>query len=484
MTWGLLSRVNHELPILWVPKGAVKRFFPTGILFRGFSFALTEPEGEDIVDCTSHQPIFPIKYIHVLRAIKGFKDILPNQGARWQYMEGVFRDMATCHGFSEIRIPILEFTDLFARSIGGATDIVEKEMYTFADRDGSSLTLRPEGTAGAVRAILEHHLLTSPLTRKLFYFGPMFRHERPQAGRYRQFYQFGVEALGIEHPLIDVEVISLLWRTFSSMGLTDLTLNMNSIGTPSDREGYIKKLKDYLQTRLEKMCGNCQRRFDTNPLRILDCKVPICQAPIQEAPILRDHLSTESSNHFQQVLEGLTQLNIPFILNNRLVRGLDYYTRTTFEITSPHLGAQSTIGGGGRYDGLVELLGGPSTPAIGFAVGLERVSLLLPEQLPLRIQPLVFVAAFGARGKPEGFRILDQLRQSGIRAETDHKATSLKNLLKAGDKLQADYTIILGDDEVASGVAILRNMTTKTQESLKLVEITQKISTLTKNLSA
>lgn len=481
---GLLSRINHEPPILWVPRGPVKRFFRACISGRGYSPALTEPEGEDIVECTSHQPIFPTKYIHVLRAIKGFKDILPNQGPRWQYMEQIIRDMATCHGFSEIRIPILESTELFARSIGGATDIVEKEMYTFADRDGSSITLRPEGTAGAVRAVLEHHLLTSPLTRKLFYFGPMFRHERPQAGRYRQFYQFGVEALGIEHPLIDVEVISLLWRTFSSLGLADLTLNMNSIGTPSDREGYIKRLRQFLKPKIEKMCGNCQRRFDTNPLRILDCKVPICQTPIQEAPILRDHLSRESSEHFEQVLEGLTQLKIPFILNNRLVRGLDYYTRTTFEIISPHLGAQSTIGGGGRYDGLVELLGGPSTPAVGFAVGLERVSLLLPEQLPLMTKPLFFVAAFGERGKPEGFRILDQLRQSGIRAETDHKAASLKSLLKAGDKLQAHYTIILGDDEVTSGVAILRNMTTKTQESLKLVEITQKISTLAKNFSA
>ncbi len=419
----------------------------------------------------------------MLRAIKGFKDILPDQTSRWQYVETVMRRMATCHGFSEIRIPILELTDLFARSIGGATDIVEKEMYTFPDRDGSSLTLRPEGTAGAIRAVLEHQLLTSPLTRKLFYFGPMFRHERPQAGRYRQFYQFGVEALGIENPLIDVEVISLLWQTFSSLGLTDLTLNMNSIGTPTDREGYITELKRYLEPTIDGMCGNCQRRLRTNPLRILDCKVPICQGPIENAPVLRDHLSPESGQHFQQVLNGLSHLQIPFILNNRLVRGLDYYTRTTFEITSPHLGAQSTIGGGGRYDGLVKLLGGPPTPAIGFAVGLERVSLLLPQKLPIISPPLVFVAAFGERGKLEGFKILDQLRRSGIRADTDHKANTLKNLLKAGDKLNANYSIILGDDEVDSKTATLRNMQTKAQETLKLDEITQRILALSHNFS-
>ena len=419
----------------------------------------------------------------MLRAIKGFKDILPDQSSRWHYMETVFRKMATCHGFSEIRIPLLEFTDLFARSIGGATDIVEKEMYTFADRDGSSLTLRPEGTAGAVRAVLEHRLLTAPQTRKLYYFGPMFRHERPQAGRYRQFYQFGVEALGIEDPLIDVEVISLLWRTFSSLGLTDLTLNMNSIGTQDDRVAYVKELKHYLLGKIDKMCGNCQRRLDTNTLRILDCKVPICQEAIEQAPTLRNHLAPESSDHFQRVLEGLAHLDIPVVLNNRLVRGLDYYTRTTFEITSPHLGAQSTIGGGGRYDGLVELLGGPSTPAIGFAVGLERVSLLLPEVLPLESPPLLFLAAFGQRGKTLGFKILDELRQSGIRADTDHKATTLKTLLKAGDKLEADFTLILGDDEVDSNSAILRNMKTKAQESLKLDEITQRILILFKDLA-
>jgi histidyl-tRNA synthetase len=393
-------------------------------------------------------------------------------------METIAHTLATQSGFSEIRIPIFEFTELYARSIGRATDIVEKEMYTFPDRDGSSLTLRPEGTAGVVRAVLEHHLLESPSTRKLYYLGPMFRHERPQAGRYRQFHQFGVEALGIEDPLMDVEVIALLWRFFCSLGLKDLTLYINSIGNPQDREKYIQELKRFLSTKLEVICGNCQRRYSTNPLRILDCKVPICQQATQEAPTLFDHLSLESATHFQSVLDELTSIGIPFTLNYRLVRGLDYYSRTTFEITSPHLGAQSTIGAGGRYDGLVELLQGPSTPAIGFAVGLERVALLLPEQVSSPQPPLFFVAGFGKEAKPIAFKLLHELREAGIRADTDYKSANLKSLLRSADKLGASYAIILGDDEARSQTVIIRNMTTKTQELMKLEEISQKIQLL------
>ncbi len=411
----------------------------------------------------------------MLRSVKGLKDILPQQASQWQHIETVARTMATQYGFSEIRIPIFEFTELYARSIGGTTDIVEKEMYTFPDRDGSSLTLRPEGTAGVVRAVLEHKLLDSPATRKLFYFGPMFRHERPQAGRYRQFHQFGVEALGIDDPLIDVEVVVLLWQFFLTLGLKDLTLHINSIGTLADREIFIHKLKDYLSPKLSTLCGNCQRRYSTNPLRVLDCKVPMCQEATQDAPILIDYLSDHSNVHFQSVLDGLRSLEIPFSLNHRLVRGLDYYSRTTFEITSPNLGAQSTIGAGGRYDGLFQALQGPSTPAIGFAVGLERVTLLLSEDITCKTAPLVFVAGFGEIGKPTAFKLLHTLRQSGIRADIDHKGKTLKALLRSADKLDADYTIILGDDEVSSGNLILRNMQTKSQEVLNIKEITQRI---------
>ena len=390
-------------------------------------------------------------------------------------METIAHTLASQSGFSEIRIPIFEFTELYARSIGRATDIVEKEMYTFPDRDGSSLTLRPEGTAGVVRAVLEHHLLESPSTRKLYYLGPMFRHERPQAGRYRQFHQFGVEAIGTEDPLMDVEVIALLWRFFCTLGLKDLTLYINSIGNTQDREKYIQELKRFLSSKLKSICGNCQRRYSTNPLRILDCKVPICQQVTQEVPTLFDHLSLNSATHFQSVLDGLTSIGIPFTLNYRLVRGLDYYSRTTFEITSPHLGAQSTIGAGGRYDGLVELLQGPSTPAIGFAVGLERVALLLPEQVSCPLPPLFFVAGFGNEAKPIAFKLLHELREAGIRADTDYKSTNLKSLLRSADKLGACYAIIIGDDEARSQTGLIRNMTTKTQESIKLDEISQKI---------
>jgi len=414
----------------------------------------------------------------VLRSIKGLKDILPHQTPQWRHMETIAHTLAAQSGFSEIRIPIFEFTELYARSIGGATDIVEKEMYTFPDRDGSSLTLRPEGTAGVVRAVLEHHLLESPSTRKLYYLGPMFRHERPQAGRYRQFHQFGVEALGTEDPFMDVEVIALLWRFFCSLGLQDLTLLLNSIGNPQDREKYIQEFKRFLAPKLEAICGNCQRRYSTNPLRILDCKVPICQEATKDAPTLFDHLSLESASHFQSVLDGLTSLGIPYTLNYRLVRGLDYYSRTTFEITSPHLGAQSTIGAGGRYDGLVELLQGPSTPAIGFAVGLERVALLLPEHMASFQPPLFFVAGFGKEAKPIAFKLLHRLRETGLRADTDYKSGNLKSLLRSADKLGASYSIILGDDEARSQTAIIRNMTTKTQESMKLEEIPQKLQAL------
>ena len=414
----------------------------------------------------------------MLRSIKGVKDLLPSQTPSWQFMEATARLWASRYGFSEIRVPIFESTELFARSIGGATDIVEKEMYTFPDRDGSSLTLRPEGTAGVVRAVLEHRLLESINTRKLFYFGPMFRHERPQAGRYRQFHQFGVEAFGIEDPSIDVEIVSLLWNFFVDLGLKDLTLHINSIGTPQDRENYILELKNFLSPSISNFCGNCQRRFTANPLRILDCKVPFCVEATHLAPSIIDLLSHDSRNHFQKVLDGLKDLAIPFSINPRLVRGLDYYSRTTFEITSPHLGAQSTIGAGGRYDSLVELLQGPPTPAVGFAVGLERVSLLLPEGTAQPSSPSVFLAGFGTHGKPAAFKLLHVLRKRGISAETDYKATNLKALLRSADKLSVKFSVIVGDDEVQTGFVLLRNMETKEQESIDVNELPEKITQL------
>ena len=403
----------------------------------------------------------------MIRAIKGIKDILPDQLPRWNVVEGVAHRLARCYGFREIRIPIFEITELYIQSIGGTTDIVEKEMYTFNDRDGTSLTLRPEGTAGVVRAIIEHGLANSPATRKLYYIGPMFRHERPQAGRFRQFNQFGVEFIGSTSPKADVEVISLLWRFFSTLSLPSMTLEINSLGQPPERQRYKAVLLTYLQGKTDRLCGNCQRRMEFNPLRVLDCKVMECRAVTESAPSLIDYLST-SAQHFKDVRAGLEDLGIPYSLNSRLVRGLDYYSMTTFEVTSSSLGAQNAIGAGGRYDGLFEVLGGKSTPALGFAVGLERVISILPESAMPPPSPLVFIAGFGNRGLPASFRLLEALRSKGVTAETDHYGSSLKNLLRSADRLGASFTIILGDEECMQGQVLLRNMYTKEQETIPL----------------
>ena len=413
-----------------------------------------------------------------IRGIKGVKDILPDEVGRWQLVEDTARRLAEVYGFREIRVPVFEATELFARSIGASTDIVEKEMYTFQDRDGSSLTLRPEATAGAVRAYIEHNLNTVPTAQKLYYIGPMFRHERPQAGRLRQFHQFGVEAFGCAEPAADIEVISLLWRFFSALGLPGLTLEINSLGEAGDRSAYKAILLDFLKKREEKLCQNCRRRMATNPLRVLDCKVPECRAATEGAPKLTDHLSAAAHGHFDAVLAGLKTLTIPFLLNSRLVRGLDYYTMTTFEVTCSHLGAQNAVGAGGRYDSLVETLGGPKTPAVGFAVGLERTVLALPDAAAPTPSKLVYVASFGQQGLLTGQRILYDLRALGIRSDTDYRVSSLKAHLKQADRFGAALAVIVGDDEVAKDVVIVRNMVSKEQIEFPLISAAKSILTL------
>ena len=404
----------------------------------------------------------------MIRGIKGVKDIPPSQIPKWNVVEGAAHRLAQLYGFREIRIPIFEPTDLYIRSIGGATDIVEKEMYTFPDRDGSSLTLRPEGTAGVVRAFIEHNFSQDPTCKKLYYIGPMFRHERPQAGRFRQFHQFGVEMVGTKSPHADIEVISLLWRFFSSLELPNLTLEMNSLGEPADRQVYKENLVVFLKLKIDKLCGNCRRRIDSNPLRVLDCKVQQCRAATEDAPKLIDFLSPTSKDHFNQVLAGLDTFSIPYNLNPRLVRGLDYYYMTTFEVSCSSLGAQNAIGAGGRYDGLFETIGGKSTPAVGFAVGLERVLLALPESMIPEPKPWIFVAGFGPLGSQAGLSILNDLRSADITADTDYNASSLKSLLRSADRLSAPFVLIVGDDEVSQNHAILRNMKTKDQENIPL----------------
>lgn len=414
----------------------------------------------------------------MIRGIKGVKDTLPDEMPRWQVIEGAARRFSHLYGFREIRVPVFEMTELFARSIGTSTDIVEKEMYTFQDRDGSSLTLRPEATAGVVRAYIEHNLAASPTAQKFYYLGPMFRHERPQAGRLRQFHQYGVESFGSASPQADVEVISLLWRFLSSLGLPGLTLELNSLGEAGDRPAYKAALVAFLKPLEDKLCQNCRRRIETNPLRVLDCKVPACKAATETAPKLTDHLSPFAREHFEAVRATLDGLRIPYLLNPRLVRGLDYYTLTTFEVTTTHLGAQNAVGAGGRYDGLVEVLGGPKTPAVGFAVGIERVSLMLPEGSLPAAANTVFVAGFGPLGLEAGVKLLDELRFLGVPADADFRASSLKTLLRQADRLRATYCAILGDDEVAKGTLILRHMQTKEQQVVPLGKAASSIAAL------
>ncbi|HVG01982.1 MAG TPA: histidine--tRNA ligase [Nitrospira sp.] len=413
----------------------------------------------------------------MIKAIKGVKDLLPEETPRWRLIEETAKRWALCYGFQEIRVPLFETTTLFARSIGATTDIVEKEMYTFADRDGTSLTLRPEGTAGTVRAFIEHNRGADPRPQKYYYLGPMFRHERPQAGRLRQFHQFGVESLGLSDPRADVEVMALLWRLLSDLALPGLTLEINNLGFAEDRAQYKPLLVAFLKGVESLLCGNCQRRIEMNPLRVLDCKVPGCREATDDAPRLTDSLSPAACDHFDRVKAGLTAISIPFELNHRLVRGLDYYCLTAFEVTSSHLGAQNAVGAGGRYDGLVEQLGGAAVPAVGFAVGLERIALMLPKEASSPAVPRVYVAAFGSKAADVGFILLDELRRGGIPADMDFRAASLKAHLRQADRLGALYAVLLGDDEASKGLATIRNMLTKEQEDISLADLSSFLRT-------
>ena len=416
----------------------------------------------------------------MIKGVKGVKDLLPEETPRWRFMEDTARRWAIAYGFHEIRIPIFEVTTLFARSIGASTDIVEKEMYTFPDRDGTSLTLRPEGTAGTVRAFIEHNRAADPLPQKYFYLGPMFRHERPQAGRLRQFHQFGVESFAMGDPRADVEVIALLWRILSDLRLPGLTLEINNLGYASDRDAYRPQLVAYLRQLEAALCGNCRRRIETNPLRVLDCKVPECQLATESAPRLADALSEKARSYFAGVLAGLEATGIPYHLNHRLVRGLDYYCLTTFEVTTTHLGAQNAVGAGGRYDGLVETLGGPPTPAVGFAVGLERMAMMLPADAPIPNpgDTTIYVAGFGDQGTPAGLSALEELRRNGLRAVSDFRSLTLKSHLRQADRLGCRHALILGDDEVQKGSAVLRNLATKVQVDIPLAALVSHIQPL------
>ncbi|HTM09682.1 MAG TPA: histidine--tRNA ligase [Verrucomicrobiae bacterium] len=406
-----------------------------------------------------------------ITSIKGFADILPGEVEIWQFVEEKAREVFGLYNFSEIRIPIVERTELFSRSLGETTDIVEKEMYTFTDQDvkESRLTLRPEGTAGVVRAYVESEMYQVEPVRKLFYSGPMFRRERPQKGRQRQFYQIGAEVLGRGDALIDAELLLLLSDLFSRIGLEGVTLELNSLGCVQCRPAYREKLLAFLRERADRLCENCRRRMERNPLRALDCKEPSCIEATREAPSILDHLCAACRDHFDTVQSLLRQSSVVYKLNPRMVRGLDYYCRTTFEWTSDQLGAQNAVAAGGRYDGLVDDLGGPPTPGVGFAMGMERLVLLLSaRELRQSPRPAVFLVWVGDAGRDWAFPAAHKLRRRGLSIEMEGEKKSLKSQMRRADKLRARYVVIVGDEELSKRVAVLRDMDSKEQSELKL----------------
>ncbi|NOX33571.1 MAG: histidine--tRNA ligase [Deltaproteobacteria bacterium] len=405
-----------------------------------------------------------------MQTIRGFRDILPERISLWQKVETEATKLFKAFGFKEIRIPVLEKTGLFARSIGEATDIVEKEMYTFADRKGDKLTLRPEATASIARSYIQHKMYAKDPVRKFFMIGPMFRRERPQKGRYRQFYQIDAEVFGVESAYIDCQLILLLNELFKRLGLKGLFAHINSLGCPSCRPSFQKELLDFIESKKDRLCENCIRRIDKNPLRILDCKVKDCRKALKDAPSTLDLLCKDCDDHFNTVKKTLEKQGIDFIVDKSLVRGLDYYTRTAWEIQTTSLGAQSAVAGGGRYDGLVKELGGPQTPGIGFAIGFDRLVEVMeqinkaPEDPPLEL----FIVSLGDAAMEKGYHWSCELNQAGIRTEIDFRRKSMKALMKRANKLNARYVLIAGDNELNENAILLRNMDTKKQSSLAM----------------
>ena len=411
-------------------------------------------------------------------APRGTKDILPDVVGAWIYVENVIRDLCACYGYQEIRTPIFEHTELFQRGIGDGTDVVDKEMYTFTDRSDRSLTLRPENTASVVRAYLQNKLYADGGLQKLFYIGSMFRYDRPQAGRMREFHQFGVEAIGGGSPAVDAEAILLAYDFLTALGLNGLMLKLNSVGCPNCRPVYRERLQEYFKGYLSELCHDCQDRYTRSPLRILDCKLDAQKPFMAGAPAITDCLCADCSAHFEAVQNHLRSVGVMYELAPRLVRGLDYYTRTAFEIAYPPLGAQSAVAGGGRYDGLVEELGGSPTPAVGFATGLERVLLALEQQDLLPESPPaadVFFIALGDAAAAVALPLLHELRQGGIRALMDYAGRSMKAQMKQANKSGARYAVILGDDELAQHTAVVRDMAGSTQKSYSLDDMVKRL---------
>ncbi|MBI5098742.1 MAG: histidine--tRNA ligase [Nitrospirae bacterium] len=402
------------------------------------------------------------------KTLKGFQDILPPDILIWQNIETISRDVFRTYGYQEIRLPILESTDIFVRSIGETSDIVEKEMYTFQDKGGRSVTLRPEGTASFVRAYVEHHLYNHPAPQKYYYMGPMFRYERPQAYRYRQFYQIGAEAMGVEDPKLDAEIISMLTKILSGIGLKELNFELTSIGCKNCRPDYRDALKNFLRDKLNSFCSDCQRRYDLNPLRILDCKVPDCISSRQGAPQVIDYLCADCKKHFDGLRHYLDILKVPHSITPNLVRGLDYYTKTAFEVTSESLGSQKAVAAGGRYDGLVDEFGGPPTPGIGFAIGMERIIPLIKDSMKPSEGPDLFICCMGQYAYEEALALAEQLRARRLWVEINYDDSSLKSQMRKGNRIGAKHVIVIGEDEVRNEVAVIKDMITGTETQSRL----------------
>ncbi|MDD5712058.1 MAG: histidine--tRNA ligase [Smithellaceae bacterium] len=410
--------------------------------------------------------------MEIITAVRGFKDILPGEAVKWHFVEQTARTIFSSFGFREIRLPLLEKTELFKRGIGEATDIVEKEMYTFLDKGDEYLTMRPEATAGVIRAYIEHSLFAADPVVKLFTMGPMFRRERPQKGRYRQFHQIDAEVLGSDDPQTDAELIFMLVHLLHTLGLMSLKLEINSLGCRDCRPAFRTAITEFLSGKEGELCGDCQRRLHTNPLRVFDCKVKECQQVLASAPRLLDFLCDACRDHFEEVQGTLTLYGTPFSVNSRMVRGLDYYTRTTFELTTESLGAQNAVVGGGRFDGLVKDLGGPEIAGIGFAIGMERlVSMLALADDGLDQRPLLYIAALGDGAKKKSGLICNRLRIKGIYAEIDYSGKSLKSQMKRADKLGCRYTLIVGDREMDEQIAELRDMRSSSQIKISFDKI-------------
>ncbi|MCE5335031.1 MAG: histidine--tRNA ligase [Desulfobacteraceae bacterium] len=407
--------------------------------------------------------------METLQAVRGMNDILPDQVGWWQRVERTAREVLENFGYREIRTPVVEKLDLFSRGIGENTDVVEKEMYAFEDRSGDWIALRPEVTASIARSYIQHKLYADPTLQKFYAIGPMFRHERPQKGRYRQFHQIDAEVFGIDSPMIDAEIMHMLRIFLEKVGISGVTLHINTLGCPECRKVYREVLKRYLTDKGDEFCPDCMRRRETNPLRVFDCKVERCQAFLDGAPALIEYICNDCRTHFDAVMEMLDKLGTPYVVDPKIVRGLDYYMRTTFEVVTDRLGSQNAVGGGGRYNGLVQDLGGPEVPGIGFAIGMERLIMLLQQEQQAAVQaPDAFIAAVGEHARTGAFLLLQQMRAHGLEVEMEFESRSLKSQMRRADKLGPRFVFILGEDEINRGEIQLRDMQEKTQQVLPL----------------